>query len=162
MSKLRSATDGPTLGDARRLILEYAESLPFGPCFQHFDEEMSSFPGHYAPPAGAIVVAYVDGAAVGVVALRPLAQPEVCGVKRLYVPPAFQGLGIGEKMVTALIAQARTRGYRRMRLDTHVPTMTKAIALYRRLGFVESEPPSDAAIDPPNAAADLIFMELMI
>ncbi len=52
------------------------------------------------------------------------------------------------------------RGYRRIRLDTHVPTMVKAIALYRRLGFVEIERPPEAFIEsPPDAVAGLVFME---
>lgn len=153
--ELRSATDTLTLADARRLILEYASSLPFRICFQHFDEEMADFPGRYAGPAGALLVAYVENVAAGVVALRPLAQPDVCEVKRLYVSAAFQGLGIGRKLIATLIAQARTRGYRRMRLDTHAPTMAKAIALYRRLGFVEIEP-------PPDAVTDLVFMEFAL
>lgn len=96
--------------------------------------------------------------------MRSLTQPDVCEVKRLYVPAVFQGLGIGRrKLVSALIAEARVRGYRRMRLDTHAPTMAKAIELYRRIGFVEIEPPPDAAIEPPpDAVADLLFMELAL
>ncbi len=54
----------------------------------------------------------------GVVALRPLANPGVCEVKRLYVPSAFQGYRIGDQLVVALITEARTRGYHRMRLDS--------------------------------------------
>ncbi|MHB8146802.1 MAG: GNAT family N-acetyltransferase [Vulcanimicrobiaceae bacterium] len=84
-------------------------------------------------------------------------------MKRLYVVPTSQGLGIGVKLVLAAIEEARTLGYRRIRLDTHSRTMGKAIALYRRVGFVEIEPPGDAVLDPPpEIAAELIFMELAL
>ncbi|MGH7727661.1 MAG: GNAT family N-acetyltransferase [Vulcanimicrobiaceae bacterium] len=161
--ELRIATAAATLADARRLMQDYAASLPFLIDVCHFDDEMNAFPGRYAPPAGALVVAYAGGAAAGVVGLRPIAEPSVCEMKRLYVPPAFRGLGIGEKLVAALIAEARARKYRRMRLDSHAPSMAKAIALYRGFGFVEIERPADVAIDPPpDAAADLVFMELAL
>jgi len=143
------------LVDARRLITEYATSLPFRLDFQHFDDEIGDFPGRYAPPAGAVVVAYVDDGAAGVAALRPLEPPDVCEMKRLYVRSGFQGLHIGGTLIAALIDEARARAYRRMRLDTHAPTMASAIALYRRFGFVE-------IARPANAPADLLFMELAL
>jgi ribosomal protein S18 acetylase RimI-like enzyme len=57
-------------------------------------------------------------------------------MKRLYVRPAGRGLGVGQALVAAVIAAAEARGYAEMRLDS-MPTMTKAIELYRRFGFVE-------------------------
>lgn len=44
-----------------------------------------------------------------------------------------------EQIAEALIAEARGIGYARMRLDT-VPSMERAKALYRTLGFVEIPP----------------------
>jgi putative acetyltransferase len=121
------------LAAAKDLMLAYARSLDFELCFQGFDEEMAAFPGVYAGPRGALLLASVAGQPAGVVALRPLDEG-TCEMKRLYVSPAYRGMGLGRRLAEAAIAQARARGYRAMRLDT-VPSMTAAIALYRALGF---------------------------
>jgi putative acetyltransferase len=128
----------PDVDDVRPLLREYAEALGFSLDFQDFERELTQLPGAYAPPRGALLLARVDGEAAGCVALRPL-DPTTCEMKRLYVRPAHRGLGLGRLLAEAIVAEARTRGYGRMRLDT-VPGMETAQALYAQLGFGEIEP----------------------
>ena len=60
-------------------------------------------------------------------------------MKRLYVGPHGQRLGIGRMLATTLIAEARLLGYRTMMLDT-LPSMHSAHALYASLGFIPVPP----------------------
>jgi ribosomal protein S18 acetylase RimI-like enzyme len=131
------------------LLREYAASLGFDLCFQGFEGELATLPGDYAAPPGRLLLARVDGALAGCVALRPLGAG-ACEMKRLYVRPARRGLHVGRRLVEALLKQARAIGYATMRLDT-VPSMVEAIALYESLRFRDIPPCRPSPI--PGAAA---------
>ena len=123
---------------AHALLSEYAESLGVDLSFQGFEHELAGLPGDYAPPRGAFLLATHEGAVAGCVALRTF-EADACEMKRLFVRPAFRGLGLGRTLARAILDEARRIGYGRIRLDT-LPSMTEAIALYRALGFREIAP----------------------
>jgi hypothetical protein len=73
----------------KAMMREYAGSLGFSLAYQDFETELADFPGKYAPPEGALLLATVGGEAAGAVALRRL-DATTCEMKRLYVKPAFR------------------------------------------------------------------------
>jgi putative acetyltransferase len=152
---LKQAESPAQIAQARELFLEYAESLGFSLCFQSFDQELSGLPGDYAPPDGRLLVAEYLGQLAGCVALHRL-ESEVCEMKRLYLRPQLRGRGVGRALAETVIAEARAIGYRKMRLDTVAPVMPNAVAMYRRLGFVEIEPYC------LNPIAGALYMELAL
>ena len=136
--KLRvlGAEDTAELDQVRQFFRNYAAWLGVDLCFQGFGEEMTSLPGTYAAPEGRLFFAEHDGQPAGCVGLRRFSEG-VCEMKRLYVEPAFRGLGIGRELVLAVIRAAKDLGYRRILLDT-LPAMRIAVKLYREMGFTEA------------------------
>ncbi|MBK7617258.1 MAG: GNAT family N-acetyltransferase [Burkholderiales bacterium] len=140
--QLLTPTTPEELDAAREIIREYAESMGFDLCFQNFEGEMATLPGDYAAPAGALLLAWVDGALAGCGAFRPLADVDyanACEMKRLYVRKAFRRFGLGRQLAQALIDGATQAGYSAMLLDT-LDDMEAARELYTSLGFEEVPP----------------------
>jgi ribosomal protein S18 acetylase RimI-like enzyme len=130
---------------AAELFAAYAASLDVDLAYQDFQSELAALPGKYAPPAGALLLARDDGgAAIGCVGVRAL-EAGCCEMKRLFVSPGGRGLGLGKALAAAVIEAAKGLGYREIRLDT-LPTMTRALELYRRLGFTPVAPYYDTPI----------------
>lgn len=131
---LRIAPAGKAdLGAAAHLIRQYAAGLPVDLNAQGFAEEIAALPGPYAWPMGALLLAWKGNVAVGSIALKELA-PGVGEIKRLYVVREGRGLGVGRRLVAAILEQASALNYREIKLDT-LPHMKEAIALYRSFGF---------------------------
>ena len=139
---------------ARKLFKEYADSLGFDISFQNFEKELAELPGDYSPPEGRLYLAFERARPAGCIALRKISDSD-CEMKRFYVCPLFRGKGVGKRLAAAVIGEARQMGYKRMLLDT-VPSMKRAIVLYRALGFKPIPPYRH------NPVAGASFMELIL
>ena len=142
------------LAAIRELFVEYAHSIEVDLCFQGFEDELAELPGRYAPPDGRLLLALDEANAAGCVALRRIGNG-ICEMKRLYVRPAFRGMGLGRALALEVVAAAKKIGYHRMRLDT-LSSMKEAIALYESLGFRRIA----AYYDNPSGCA--VFMEMAL
>ena len=139
---LRQAASAADLAAAAALFRDYAASLTIDLCFQNFDAEVAALPGAYAPPAGRLLLAFVDDVPAACGALRPLLHaehPRACEMKRLFVRPPHRGYGLGRRLAQRLLDEARGAGYDAMLLDT-LESMASARALYASLGFVDIAP----------------------
>ena len=116
-------------------------------------------PGDVAPDQASIDVflATQEGSLAGCGALKHLSN-EVVELSRLYVRPAYRGRGIARKILDVIVASARARGYTSLCLET-ATFMTDAHALYRSVGFRETEPFRDV----PDGLKDAeVFMSLRL
>jgi len=130
------------LDPVRAIFREYAQGLAVDLCFQDFETELATLPGEYAEPRGALLLATVDGQLAGCCALRPMDTadyPNAAEMKRLYVRPAFRGLGLGRQLAEAVLDAARQAGYGCVLLDT-LDDMEAARGLYEDLGFEDIPP----------------------
>jgi putative acetyltransferase len=130
------------LAATRQIFAEYAEQLGVDLCFQNFAAELAGLPGEYAEPAGALLLALVDGEIAGCCALRGLVAvdyPNASEMKRLFVRKRFRRLGLGRQLAEAVLDAARVAGYHCVLLDT-LDDMESARALYADLCFVAIPP----------------------
>ena len=142
------------------LFQEYAADLSIDLGFQDFEQEIATLPGEYAPPRGAVLLAWVDGCPAGCCALRPLDAsdyPNAAEMKRLYVRKAFRGFGLGRHLAEKILDVARLAGYASVLLDTR-DDMEAARALYAELGFEEIPPYYHSPIEGSHYLKADIFL----
>lgn len=134
--------NSPLVAQTRAVFQEYATSLGIDLCFQGFEHELTTLPGAYCPPRGALVVVVRHNQVAGCCALRPIDSTDyanACEMKRLYVRPDCRGMGIGRMLAEEIVERARLLGYDSILLDT-LSDMEAARALYEELGFEEIPP----------------------
>lgn len=118
----------------------------------HFEQMRSTSPReacHVLPldglrdPKVTLWSARVHGELVGVGALKELA-PDHGEVKSMRTAPAVLSRGIGRAILHHIVAEARSRGYRRLSLETGgTAPFAAALQLYRSEGFEQTGPFGD-------------------
>ena len=136
--RVRIATDAEDFERFRELAVEYENSLDSDLRHREFERELQNLSKTYGPPNAALI-ATVDDAPAGCVALVRLAQ-DTAVVKKLYVRPEFRGFGLARKLMAGVVEIGRSREVRRLVLDTDKTRLRAAYELYLSLGFRECEP----------------------
>jgi GNAT superfamily N-acetyltransferase len=88
------------------------------------------------------LIGRLDGKPVACGALRPMEEPGVAEVKRMYVEPAARGRGLSKRMLAALEEHAQQVGFACVRLETGM-RQPEALRLYESAGYrrIENYPP---------------------
>ena len=94
----------------------------------------------------AFFVTHCDGVPAACGGLK-LFGSEYAEVKRMYVRPAFRGMGLGKGMLAHLSKHALEREVTVLRLETGI-YQVEAIGLYERFGFQRRPPFGDYREDP--------------
>jgi putative acetyltransferase len=120
---------------ARKLFIEYSNSLDFDLHFQNFKKELSEMDIQYNKPHGGLIL-IIDsqsGKEIGCVGIRK-SEDRVAELKRMYIKDAHRNKGLGKELMHRAVELSKSLGYEKIRLDT-LDTMKPAIAIYEKFGF---------------------------
>ena len=163
--KIERATSSIDLAEIEVLMREYliwaaeetekqfSELLDVEELIRHSKQDMHLF----LSESGRLLIVKVDGKVAGMGFLKGI-KDGVCEIKRMYVRPGNRGLGLGRKILQALIDSAKEIGYIRVLLDSE-KYMHAAHDLYRSCGFKETSAYSETEMNP-EYYQHLVFMEL--
>jgi DNA-binding MarR family transcriptional regulator/GNAT superfamily N-acetyltransferase len=132
----------PEHPDAKRCLRAYVAELnrradiPFDP-----HTGSTAEPHEVRAPAGAFLVAYLGGEAIGCGAVKHR-RGSPSDIKRMWVAESARGLGIGRRLLRELEQLVRESGAGVARLETNA-ALVEAITMYRSAGYVEVPPFND-------------------
>jgi putative acetyltransferase len=105
--------------------------------FHDFINDVRDFQRVYEAHDGLFLVVMDGERLIGTGAIRRVG-PDTFELKRIYLRLEYHGLGVGYRLVSRLLEHARRQGAKRIVLQTDAEKQTRAIAFYRRIGFVET------------------------
>lgn len=140
--------------EVKKLIIEYTEFLGRDLSFQNFDEEFADLGKKYLPPEGRLLCAEIGDKIIGCVAYHKHTA-ERCEMKRLFVREGYREHHAGKKLVEEILKFAKADGFKEIVLDTITP-LKSAISLYKKFGFVETEPYYN------NPMGDVVYMKKIL
>jgi len=140
---------------AGQLIQEYRDYLVAEGIFEcaagNFDTEIQNPSRTYPSAQGGVYLAFDGDRPTGCAALEEQ-TPGIGEVRRLFVRADFRGRGLGRELIAFVVEDARSLGYRVIRLDTF-RRIPYAQNIYLGLGFQEIPPYNELPRDK------VIFLE---
>ncbi len=119
----------------------------------------------FYPPDGRFYLVKSRNQNAGIGCLKKL-QDGIGEIQRMYVSPIFRGQGIGRAIANRLVDDARSIGYRKLKLES-LGFLASAHALYRSVGFNEIDPYPENSMESFQAEEQLdryykitVFMEM--
>lgn len=139
--------------DAAALLHDYVEWVRAATGFEPLDAqpelvvELADVQNRYSRGDTMLFLARRDETAVGTIAVR-FHRDGTAELKRMFVRDDARGRGIADDLVRTVLCVAGATGRRLVWLDAHQGSMERAIAVYRRHGFVETDdPPAGSGVD---------------
>ncbi|HEU5470597.1 MAG TPA: GNAT family N-acetyltransferase [Actinophytocola sp.] len=133
---IRTATpaDWPAIWSFLRQIVAAGETYAYDP---ELTEDAARAIWMLAAPGTTVVAVDQDGTVLGSAKMNPNRDgPGAHVASASYmVDPAHGGRGVGRALGEHSLAWARAQGYRAMQFNAVVETNTRAVALWRSLGF---------------------------
>lgn len=133
---IRSARpdDWPAIWPFLRAIVAAGETYTWP---RDVDEEQARAMWMAPPPGRTVVAADENGTILGTAKTGPNHMGPAAHIAggSFMVDPAHGGQGVGWALGAHIVEQARADGYRLMQFNAVVETNTRAVALWRSLGF---------------------------
>ncbi len=108
------------------------------------DADLDDIDSSYFARGGSFrVLQQADGTIVGTVGLYPVDEQTV-ELRKMYLHASARGQGLGRRLLEYAVAEAKSRGFVEMTLET-ASVLTEAIRLYTRYGFAPYTAPHLAA-----------------
>jgi GNAT superfamily N-acetyltransferase len=107
---------------------------------QRTDADLRDVQANYSERGGAFLVVISEtDQIVGCGGLYPLERGD-CEIRKMYLLPPARGRGVGGALVDHLLELARTKGFKRVIVET-ASVLREAIALYQKRGFLPFDHP---------------------
>ncbi|MEU4645144.1 GNAT family N-acetyltransferase [Micromonospora sp. NPDC023814] len=152
-----TAEDWPRIWPFLREIVAAGETYTWP---RDVDEERARTMWLVPPPGRTVVAVDPDGAVLGSAKLVPnqLGPGDHVANASFMVAPTAGGRGLGRALGEHVLALARADGYRAMQFNAVVATNTRAVALWRSLGFEVVGRVPEAFRHPDQGYVDLLVM----
>ena len=124
-----------------KLLRTYAATDLDQPHLSSIWKDLDDLPARYGPPHGAafLLIAQsntdLEAEVIGCGALASTKMQGACEIKRLFIQPAFRGLGGAKVLIHDLIQKAQAEGYDQAVLSTWQSNVA-GLSLYHALGFM--------------------------
>lgn len=103
------------------------------------DADLQNIEQHYFQRGGFFaVIKNKDDKIIGTFGLMPISL-KTAEIRKMYLMQDFRGKGLGKWMMTHLIDFAKSKGYKRLELET-ASNLLEAIQLYKKMGFKQHNP----------------------
>ncbi len=126
--------DNPAVADIIHKVMGEFGAVGCG--YSSEDAEVESMYQAYPEPHSVFYVIERYGKVLGCGGVGPLSggEPGVCELRKMYFLTDLQGSGFGRKLLSLILDEARTIGYRLCYLET-LEKMEGAWRLYQKFGF---------------------------